>query len=81
MKLNLEILKKIVSVLVGTKPDEMNCDECFEQVDLFVDLKLRGKDAAEAMPLIQDHLDRCAGCREEFEALLDCIRATTEEIN
>ena len=78
MKLTLDILKKIVGSVVGTKSNEMDCDECFERLDLFVDIKLQGKDSSEAMPLIQDHLNRCGACREEFEALLDCIRATSE---
>ena len=78
MKLTIDILKKIVGSMAGTKPIEVNCDECFDQLDLFADLKLQGKDAYEAMPLIQDHLNRCGACREEFEALLDCIRVNTE---
>ena len=78
MKLSLDVLKKMVRSIAATKPDEIGCEECFEQVDQFVDLKLQGKNAAEALPLVQDHLDRCNGCREEFEALLDCIRATVE---
>ena len=81
MKLSLDVLKKMVLAVAGTKPNEMGCDECFEQVDQFVELKLEGKNAAEAMPLIQDHLDRCGGCREEFEALLDCLRETAEYID
>jgi len=32
-----------------------------------------GKNAAEAMPLVQEHLDRCNDCREEFEALLAAL--------
>jgi hypothetical protein len=79
MKLTLDILKKMVRSLSTTKLDEIDCDECFNQVDAFVELELQGKNAAEAMPLVQDHLERCHGCREEFEALLDCIRATTEQ--
>ena len=78
MKLSLDVLKKMVRMVAGTKAEEIGCDECFEQVDRFVELKLQGLNAAEAMPLVQDHLDRCAGCREEFEALLDCLRATAE---
>ena len=78
MKLSLDVLKKMVRAVATTKSDEIGCDECFEQIDEFVDLKLHGKNAAEALPLLQDHLDRCNGCREEFEALLDCIRATAE---
>jgi hypothetical protein len=78
MKLSLDVLKKMVRAVASTKPNEIGCDECFEQVDQFVELKLQGKNAAEAMPLVQNHLDRCGGCREEFEALLDCLRTTTE---
>jgi hypothetical protein len=77
MNLSLDVLKKMVRAVMTTEENEIDCDECFEQVDLFVDLQLQGKNASEAMPLVQDHLGRCAGCREEFEALLDCIRATT----
>lgn len=80
MKLSLELLKRMVRSIATTCPDEIGCDDCFEQIDHFVELKLQGKDAAEAMPLVRDHLNRCGGCREEFEALLDCLRATTEEI-
>lgn len=29
----------------------------------------------QAMPLVQDHLERCSNCREEFEALLAALRA------
>jgi hypothetical protein len=78
MKLSLEVLKRMVRSIADTHSDEIDCDECFEQIDRFVEIKLQDKDAAEAMPLVQDHLNRCGGCREEFEALLDCLRATTE---
>ena len=78
MKLSLDVLKKMVRAIASTKDDEIGCDECFNQVDQFVELKLQGKNASEAMPLVQDHLDRCGGCQEEFEALLDCLRATAE---
>ena len=78
MKLSLEVLKKMVRAVAATKTDEISCDECFEELDQFVELKLQGKNAAEAMPLVEDHLNRCNGCREEFEALLDCIRASID---
>jgi hypothetical protein len=44
-------------------------------VDRFVEMELSGLDAAAAMPLVQDHLDKCGDCREEFEALLTALRA------
>ena len=77
MKLSLEVLKKMVRSVSSTKPDEIGCDECFERVDKFVEAQLQGKNVEEAMPLVQDHLERCGNCREEFEALLDCLKETT----
>lgn len=73
--LNAEAVKRMARGIATTRPDEIGCDECFEQVDQFVEVALAGKDAAEAMPLVQDHLNRCKDCREEFEALLSALRA------
>ncbi|MGD2104348.1 MAG: hypothetical protein PVJ55_04445 [Anaerolineae bacterium] len=67
-------LKKMVRNILTTRPDEVGCDECLAEMDRFVDMRLEGKDPSEAMPLVQDHLDRCHNCHEEFEALLDAVR-------
>ena len=75
MTLDLNTLKRMVRGIVTTRSDEIGCDECFEQLDRFVEMTLVGKNAAEAMPLVQDHLDRCDDCCEEFEALLTMLRA------
>ena len=68
-------LKRMVRDIVTSSPEEIGCDECFEQLDRFVELELAGKNAAQALPLVQGHLDRCHNCREEFEALLAAVRA------
>jgi hypothetical protein len=70
----LDTLKQMAREIITTRPDEIGCDECFEQLDRFVEMELAGKNAAEAMPLVQDHLERCDDCREEFEALLAALR-------
>jgi hypothetical protein len=74
--LNPEDLNKMIRAIRETREEEIGCDECFEQLDLFVETKLSGLNAAAAMPLVQDHLDKCGDCREEFEALLTALRAT-----
>jgi hypothetical protein len=68
----------MVRMVAGTRPDELGCDECFEQLDRFAELHLAGKSVAEAMPLVQDHLDRCGDCREEFELLLASLQAAAQ---
>ncbi len=74
-RLDPDLLKQMARGIMTTRPDEIGCDECFEQVDHFVDMVLAGKNAAAAMPLVQDHLNRCKDCREEYEALLTALRA------
>ena len=74
MKIEPGALKQMVYAALTTRPDEIGCDDCFEELDRFIEMMLAGKDAAEAMPLVQDHLERCRGCREEFEALLTVLR-------
>ncbi|HEV2093312.1 MAG TPA: hypothetical protein VGR18_09135 [Rubrobacter sp.] len=76
--LDRDRLNTLVRLIATTRPDEIGCDECLEQVDRFVEMKLAGLDAAEAMPLVQDHLDKCRDCREEFEALLRALRAVED---
>jgi uncharacterized protein with PIN domain len=73
-----EQLAQMVRMVATTRPDEIGCEECYEQLDRFAELALAGRNAAEAMPLVQDHLARCGDCREEFEALLAALQAEAE---
>jgi len=75
MRLSEDVLKKLIRQVANTRPDEASCDDCFHQLDQFAELVLAGRPAAEAMPLLQDHLARCGDCREEFQALLAVLRA------
>jgi hypothetical protein len=59
-----------------TREIEIGCDECFEQSGSFAEAELSGVEASVAMPLVGDHLDKCADCRSEFEALLAALRGT-----
>lgn len=76
--LDRDKLKNLVREIAVTRPEEIGCDECLEQVDRFVEMELSGLNTAEAMPLVQDHLDKCDDCREEFEALLAALSATED---
>jgi hypothetical protein len=67
-------LRQIVQVVWVTRSDEIGCEACFEQMDVFVEIALQGRDAAQLMPLVYHHLSFCRDCREEFEALLAALR-------
>jgi hypothetical protein len=73
--LDPSLLKEMARAIMTTRADEIGCDECFAQMDRFVDMMLAGRNAAEALPLVQDHLNRCGDCREEYEALLTALQA------
>ena len=75
MKLDLKVLKNIVRSIASTQQDEIGCDDCYAEIDVFAEMVLQGKDADAAMPLIKDHLARCGNCREEFEAFIEALTA------
>jgi hypothetical protein len=74
-----DIFKMLIREIAEVREEEIGCDECFEQVDRFIEMELTGLDAARAMPLVQEHLEICGECREEYEALLTALRATGED--
>jgi hypothetical protein len=67
---------KLVRLIAKTREIEIGCDECFEQLDLFAETAISGEEASAVMPLVGDHLDKCADCRSKFEALLRTLRST-----
>ena len=67
---------KLARIVAETREDEIGCDECFERLDRFAEAELSGSEARSVMPLVGDHLDRCADCRDTFEALLRALRGT-----
>jgi hypothetical protein len=74
-----DIFKMLIREIAEVREEEIGCDECFEQVDRFIEMELSGLDTARAMPLVQEHLEICGECREEYEALLTALRATGED--
>ena len=67
---------RLLRVVAETRETEIGCDECFERLDSFAETEISGVEASAAMPLVGDHLDKCADCRSEFEALLRALRGT-----
>jgi hypothetical protein len=55
--------------LLGPTGPDIGCDECFERLDEYVELELRGRDADTEIPGMREHLEACPACREEHESL------------
>jgi hypothetical protein len=62
-------LHQALGRLLGPAEPEIGCDECFDELDRYVELELAGKDADAAVPGLRAHLAGCPACREEHESL------------
>lgn len=61
-------------MLAKTDAHEIACDDVFKVLAEFAEMKKRGKDVTEMMPLVAKHLDLCPDCREEYEILMDVLK-------
>lgn len=62
-----------------TQEQEISCSECFDSVSHFVELELAGEDALGKLPQVQQHLEQCPACREEYEVLRDLARLEKDD--
>ena len=66
-------LKQALGRLLGPDTPEVGCDECFQQLDQYVELQVAGEDANAALPGLRQHLDGCPACREEHDSLYSLV--------
>jgi hypothetical protein len=62
-------LRQALMRLLGPAEPELSCEDCFEELDRYVDLEVAGEDAGEAVPGMAAHLVGCPACREDHESL------------
>jgi hypothetical protein len=62
-------VKNALARALGPDGPQIGCEQCFDQLDEYVELELAGLDADAEMPGLRTHLDGCPACREEHESL------------
>ena len=55
--------------LLGPDEPELTCDQCFDELDRYVDLEVAGRPADAEIPGMRAHLEGCQACAEEHESL------------
>jgi hypothetical protein len=65
----------LLARLVGPAEPELTCDECFDELDRYVELGLAGRDADTAVPGMRPHLEGCPACREDHDSLAVLLAA------
>jgi hypothetical protein len=64
--------------LLGTGEHAVDCDECFDQLDRYVEAELSRHPVDALFPGLRAHLAGCPTCAEEHESLRALLE--TEEI-
>jgi hypothetical protein len=59
----------LVGGLLGPAGPELTCEQCFEQLDRYVELEHAGSDADAAVPGMHAHLEGCPACAEDHDSL------------
>ena len=67
--------ENLIRRLLGPAGPEVGCDECFDELDRFVELELAGPGAEEAVPGMWAHLEGCPACQEDYTSLRVLVRA------
>ena len=70
-----EQVGSLVKMLGLTRDREFNCSECLQHVSEFAECQLANKPVAEVLASVEQHLELCPECREEYEALMKILKA------
>jgi predicted anti-sigma-YlaC factor YlaD len=62
-------LAQTLARLLGPAEPEVDCEVCLDELDLYVELELTGRDADAVIPGLRAHLAGCPACREEYDSL------------
>ena len=63
--------------LLGPDGPELSCDECFAELDRYVELELSQADADAGVPGMRAHLEGCGACNEDHRSLRALIETET----
>ena len=66
---------RLLKRLLGPAGPEISCEECFEQLDRYVELELSGANADAAIPGMGAPLEGCPACREDHRSLRALVEA------
>ena len=66
---------RVLRALLGPAGPELTCEECFEQLDRYVELELAGSDADQEIPGMRAHLEGCPACHEDHVSLRSFVNS------
>ncbi|MGN6816564.1 MAG: hypothetical protein ACTHK3_10860, partial [Solirubrobacterales bacterium] len=64
---------ELLSRVLGPDAPELTCEQCFDELDRYVELVLAEERADERIPGMHAHLAGCPACAEDFRSLRDLV--------
>jgi predicted anti-sigma-YlaC factor YlaD len=71
----LDALRDFLLKVGRTEERELDCEQVFRVLDLYTEAVVEGEAGEELLPLVEQHLEMCHDCQEEYEALLRILEA------
>ncbi|MGH2974060.1 MAG: hypothetical protein ACRDLL_04225 [Solirubrobacterales bacterium] len=68
----------VLARVLGPGEPELSCEECFAQLDHYVELALADANPEERLPGMRAHLAGCPACAEDFRSLRDLVAVDRE---
>ncbi|HEX8051207.1 MAG TPA: hypothetical protein VF504_07025 [Solirubrobacterales bacterium] len=64
---------ELLGRVLGPGAPELTCEECFAELDRYVELVVADAGADERIPGMHAHLEGCPACAEDFRSLRDLV--------
>jgi hypothetical protein len=68
-------LQAMLRRMLGPGRPELSCEQCFAQLDRYVEAELAGAPPDAVVPRLRAHLAGCPACAEDHRSLLDLLRS------
>lgn len=69
---------ELLGRVLGPGAPELTCEQCFEELDRYVELAVAGEKADAQVPGMRAHLEGCPACAEDFHSLRDLVAQEQE---
>jgi hypothetical protein len=63
--------------LLGTAGEDAGCEGTLAHLAEYVEGELSGREMAELLPTVVEHLRNCPACAEDYRGLLELVRSRT----
>lgn len=71
-----DLASDVLARLLGPGRPELTCEQCFEELDRYVEFEVAGADPDAEIPGMHAHLEGCPACAEDYESLKDLITSS-----